>query len=154
MGILVDVSHLNEKGFWDIAKLTAAPLVATHSCAHALTPTPRNLTDRQLDAIKESGGIVGVNFAVSFVRPDGRDDADTPMERILEHFEYLIERMGVEHVGFGADLDGTVVSNDVGDVTGLPRVVAALDSRGYDEAALEKLTHGNWVRVLAQTWKG
>jgi membrane dipeptidase len=154
MGILVDVSHLNEKGFWDIAGMTTAPLVATHSCAHALTPTPRNLTDRQLEAIKDSGGIVGVNFATSFVRPDGRNDADTPMERILEHFDYLIEHMGVEHVGFGADLDGTVVPNEVGDVAGLPRVVDGLASRGYDEAAIEKLTHGNWLRVLGQTWKG
>jgi membrane dipeptidase len=154
MGILVDLSHMNEKGFWDVAGLTTAPLVATHSCAHALTPTPRNLTDRQLDAIKESGGIVGVNFAVSFVRPDGRNDADTPMERVIEHFEYLIERMGVEHVGFGADLDGAVVPNAVGDVAGLPRVVDALAARGYDDPALQKLTHGNWVRVLGQTWKG
>jgi membrane dipeptidase len=154
MGILVDVSHLNEKGFWDIAGMTTAPLVATHSCAHALTPTPRNLTDRQLDAIKESSGIVGVNFATSFVRPDGRNDADTPMERILDHFEYLIERMGVEHVGFGADLDGAVVPNAVGDVAGLPRVVDGLAARGWDEAAIEKLTHGNWLRVLGQTWKG
>src|SRR5262249_52952844 len=146
--------HLNEKGFWDIAGMTTAPLVATHSCAHALTPTPRNLTDRQLDAIKESGGIVGVNFAVSFVRPDGRHDPDTPMDCILDHFECLIKRMGVEHVGFGADLDGAVVPNAVGDVTGLPRVVEGLAARGYDEAALQQLTHGNWVRVLGQTWKG
>src|SRR5262249_45235509 len=90
LGIVVDVSHLNEKGFWDIAASSSAPLVATHSNAHALTPTPRNLTDRQLDAIKESGGIVGVNFAVGFLRADGRELADTQMERIVAHFRYLI----------------------------------------------------------------
>jgi membrane dipeptidase len=153
MGILVDVSHLNEKGFWDIAGLSQAPLVATHSNAHALTPTPRNLTDRQLAAIKDSGGIVGVNFSIGFLREDGRDIADTPMERIVAHFDYLVQRMGVEHVGFGADLDGARIPTEVGDVCGLPRVVAALRGSGFDDAALEKLTYQNWLRVLGQTWK-
>jgi membrane dipeptidase len=153
MGILVDVSHLNEKGFWDIAGLTQAPLVATHSNAHAVTPTPRNLTDRQLDAIKDSGGIVGVNFSVNFLREDGGDVAETPMERIVAHFEYLVQRMGVEHVGFGADLDGARIPVVVGDVCGLPKVVAALREAGYDDATLDKLTHQNWLRVLGQTWK-
>jgi len=153
LGILVDVSHLNEKGFWDIAQISSAPLVATHSNAHALTPTPRNLTDHQLDAIRESGGIVGVNFSVGFLREDGSDEADTPMERIVAHFRYLAERMGIEHVGFGADLDGTRVPSVVGDVAGLPRVVDALRSAGFDDTALAKMTHQNWLRVLRQTWK-
>jgi membrane dipeptidase len=152
LGILVDVSHLNEKGFWDIAQISRAPLVATHSNAHALTPTPRNLTDRQLDAIRDSGGIVGVNFSIGFLREDGSDDADTPMERIVAHFRYLSDRMGVEHVGFGADLDGTRVPSVVGDVAGLPRVVDALRAAGFSEADLEKLTHQNWLRILRQSW--
>jgi membrane dipeptidase len=153
LGILVDVSHINERGFWNIAELSPAPLVATHSNAHALTPTPRNLTDRQLDAIKESNGIVGVNFSVSFLRPDGRQDGDTPIAHIVEHFRYLVERMGIEHVGFGADLDGARIPDEVGDVAGLPRVIGALREAGFDEPALRKLTHENWLRVLAATWK-
>jgi membrane dipeptidase len=153
MGIVVDVSHINEKGFWDIAALSTAPLVATHSNAHALTPVPRNLTDRQLDAIKDSGGIVGVNFAVGFLREDGRHDADVPISRIVDHFNYLVDRIGVEHVGFGADLDGARIPAEVGDVAGLPRVAAALRAAGYDDAAMNKLTHENWVRVLTATWR-
>jgi membrane dipeptidase len=155
LGIVVDVSHINEKGFWDIAAISQVPLVATHSNAHALTPTPRNLTDRQLDAIKESGGIVGVNFAVGFLRTPfgGHGPDDIPIARIVEHFDYLIERMGIDHVGFGADLDGAVIPTEVGDVAGLPRVVAALRSKGYDDAALRKLGHENWVRVLGAIWK-
>src|SRR5260370_1549496 len=97
-GIMVDVSRLNEKGFWDTAAMTDAPLVAANSNAHALTPSPRNLTDRQLDAIKESGGIVGVNFYVGFLRNDGHNEADTPISRIVEHMDYLVKRMGLEHV--------------------------------------------------------
>jgi membrane dipeptidase len=153
LGILVDVSHINEKGFWDIAAIGDAPLVATHSNAHALTPSPRNLTDRQLDAIKESGGIVGVNFYVGFLRADGRDDPDTPISRIVEHFTYLVERMGLDHVGFGADLDGARIPTEVGDVAGLSRVIAALRAAGYDDSALRKLAHENWLRVLEATWK-
>jgi membrane dipeptidase len=153
LGVVVDVSHINERGFWDIAALTDAPLIATHSNAHALTPSPRNLTDRQLDAIKESDGIVGVNFYVGFVRADGGDQADTPISRIVEHFQYLTERMGVDHVGLGADLDGAHIPDEVGDVAGLPRVVTALRTAGYDEAALRRLTHENWLRVLGATWK-
>ncbi|MCA1644683.1 MAG: dipeptidase [Chloroflexi bacterium] len=153
LGIIVDVSHINERGFWDIAALTDAPIVATHSNAHALTPSPRNLTDRQLDAIKESDGIVGVNFYVGFVRPDGRRETDTPIARIVEHFTYLIERIGVDHVGFGADLDGALVPIEVGDVAGLPRVIAALRAVGSSEADLRKLAHENWLRVFAATWK-
>lgn len=155
LGIIVDVSHLNEKGFWDIAGISTAPMVATHSNAHALTPTPRNLTDRQLDAIRDSGGIVGVNFAIGFLREDGDDAAaETPMERIVAHFRYLTDRMGIEHVGFGADMDGARIPSVVGDVTGLPRVVDALRSAGFDDAALEQLAHKNWLRVLGQTWTG
>ena len=153
LGIVVDVSHINEKGFWDIAALSRTPLVATHSNAHALTPSPRNLTDRQLDAIRDSGGIVGVNFYLGFLRADGQSDEDTPISRIVEHFTYLVERMGVDHVGFGADMDGARIPTEVGDVAGLPRVVAALRQSGYDEPALNKLGHENWRRVLGATWR-
>jgi len=153
LGVVVDTSHINARGFWDIAALTDAPLVATHSNAHALAPSPRNLTDRQLDAIKESGGIVGVNFYVGFLRADGRDSADTPIARVVEHFQYLTDRMGVDHVGFGADMDGARIPDEIHDVAGLPRVVAALQAAGYDAAALRKLTHENWLRVLTATWK-
>ncbi len=153
LGIAVDVSHINEKGFWDIASLSQTPIIATHSNAHALAPSPRNLTDRQLDAIKESDGIVGVNFFVGFLRADGGNDADTPVSRIVEHFNYLVERIGIDHVGFGMDLDGARIPNEVADVAGLPRVVNALRGSGYDDAALKKLAHENWLRVLRASWK-
>ena len=77
--ILLDLSHLNERGFWDVADISDAPLVATHSNAHAISPHSRNLTDQQLAAIGKSGGLAGVNFATSFLRPDGRHDRDTPV---------------------------------------------------------------------------
>ncbi|MDQ3442551.1 MAG: membrane dipeptidase, partial [Chloroflexota bacterium] len=79
LGIMIDLSHLNEKGFWDVAKRSTTPLVATHSNAHALCPSTRNLTDKQLDAIADSDGIVGLNFNCAFLRPDGARDSNTPL---------------------------------------------------------------------------
>ena len=153
LGIMLDLSHLNEQGFWDVAALTEKPLVATHSNAHALTPTTRNLTDKQLDAIRESEGMVGLNFSVTDVRDDGNHDSNTPVEFMVRHMDYLIERLGVDCVGFGSDFDGTTISNEIGDVTGLPKFIAALREHGYDEETLRKITHENWLRVLRKTWR-
>lgn len=152
LGILIDLSHLNEQGFWDVARLSTAPLVATHSNAHAICPTTRNLTDKQLAAIKESDGMVGLNFAVSFLRPDGRNDADTPLAVMLRHLDYLVERLGIDRVGLGSDFDGATIPQAIGDVAGLPRLLAALRTHGYDDEALRKITHANWLRVLNKTW--
>ena len=154
LGVLIDLSHLNEKGFWDVAGLSDAPLVATHSNAHALCPSSRNLTDRQLDAIKDSDGMVGVNFAVSFLREDGQDNADTPLETVVRHVNHLVERLGIDRVGFGSDFDGAKVPEAIGDVSGLPKLLAALRQHGYGEADLRKLAHENWLGVLRRTWGG
>ncbi|MBA2715173.1 MAG: membrane dipeptidase [Rubrobacteraceae bacterium] len=154
LGILIDLSHVNEKGFWDVAELSEAPLVATHSNAHALCPASRNLTDRQLDAIRDSDGMVGVNFAVAFLREDGGESEDTPLEAVVRHVAYLVERVGIDRVGLGSDFDGAKVPEEIGDASGLPNLLAALREDGYDEASLEKLAHGNWIRVLRATWPG
>ena len=153
LGILVDLSHLNEQGFWDVAGLSAAPLVATHSNAHALCPSTRNLTDKQLDAIKESDGMVGLNFHVGFLRADGADNADTPLDVMAQQLDYLVERVGIDRVGFGSDFDGATMPQEIGDVAGLPKLIEALRESGYDDAALRKITHENWVRVLRKTWR-
>ena len=152
LGILVDLSHLNERGFWDVAETTDAPLVATHSNAHALCRASRNLTDWQLDAIRDSNGMVGVNFAVAFLREDGRDEEDTPLETVARHVDYLVERLGMDSVGFGSDFDGARIPRELGDVSGLPKLLGLLRERGYGDAQLGKLAHGNWLRVLRQTW--
>ncbi|HST18107.1 MAG TPA: dipeptidase [Gaiellaceae bacterium] len=153
LGVLVDLSHLNEAGFWDVARASDAPLVATHSNAHALCPASRNLTDAQLDAVRDSGGIVGVNFAVTFLREDGSQVHDTPITEIVRHVDYLAERMGIDHVAFGSDFDGAAVPEELGGVAGFPKLVEALRAAGYDDDAVEKVTHRNWLRVLGETWQ-
>jgi membrane dipeptidase len=153
LGIMLDLSHLNEQGFWDVVELSDAPLVATHSNAHTLCPTTRNLTDKQLDAIKDSEGIVGLNFAVTDLRNDGWNDADTPLDVMVRHIDYLVEHLGIDCVGLGTDFDGATIPQEIGDVTGLPKLITALRESGYDDVALRKLAYENWVRVLGKTWK-
>lgn len=150
--IMLDLSHLNEQGFWDVAALSDAPLVATHSNAHALCASTRNLTDKQLDAIRDSDGMVGLNFAVSFLREDGRNDRDTPLETLVRHIDYLVGRLGEDRVGLGSDFDGATMPQALGDAAGLPALVDALRAHGFDEATLRKLAHENWLRVLRKTW--
>jgi membrane dipeptidase len=151
LGILVDLSHLNEAGFWDVAKLALAPLVATHSNAHALCPSSRNLTDAQLDAVGTSAGVVGINFAPAFLREDGADDRETPIAEIVRHVEYVAERIGVDHVALGSDFEGATMPAELGGAAGLPRLVELLRAR-YSDEEVAKITHGNWLRVLEATW--
>jgi len=151
MKILVDLSHINDKGFWDVARLSTAPLVATHSNAHALCPASRNLTDRQLDAIRDTGGMAGLNFAASFLRPDGAMKSDTPVELMVRQLDYLIEKLGEDHVGIGSDFDGAVVPAAIGSAAGLPVLFDALRAHGYSEPLLKKLGSENWLDLLART---
>lgn len=154
LGILVDLSHLNEQGFWDVARVSEAPLVATHSNAHALCAASRNLTDAQLDEIGRSGGVVGINFAVTFLREDGSQEPDdTSLDEIARHIEYVRQRIGIDHVAFGSDFDGAVVPTELGSIDGLPRLVQVLRDTGYDDAMIAKVTHENWLRVLRATWR-
>jgi membrane dipeptidase len=150
-GILVDCSHLNRRGFLDVAALSDAPLVATHSNAHGLCASSRNLDDEQLELIRASGGVVGVNFAITFLREDGRPDPATPLEAVCRHVDHLVEQMGPDHVALGSDYEGADVPPDLADAaTGFPRLLEALAQRGHD---VEKLSHANWLRVLGATWR-
>ncbi len=154
LGIMVDLAHLNEQGFWDVAHLSDAPLVVTHAAAHALCPSTRNITDRQLEAIKASQGMVGLIFEAANLRADGDKNPDTSLEVVVRHFDYLVEHLGIDGVGFGSDFDGGIVPpRELSDVSGLPNLIAALRAHGYDDAALRKLTHENWLRVLRKTWR-
>jgi membrane dipeptidase len=153
LGIAVDLSHLNEAGFWDVARLDGAPLIASHSGVHALCASTRNLTDAQLDAIAASGGLVGIVFAAPFIRADGADDADTPLSTIVAHIRYAADRIGVEHVALGSDFDGATVPDELGDVAGLPRLLDALAAAGFTEDEVRAIAWDNWRRVLAAAWR-
>lgn len=146
--MVIDVSHMNEKAFWNTVYILQQPIVATHSNSHALCPQARNLTDPQLKAIRESKGMVGVNFDVAFLRSDGQRNADTSIDVILEHLEYLMDYLGEEHVGFGSDFDGALIGTELEDVTGLHRLIERMQQRGYSKTLIENICLNNWVRVL------
>lgn len=152
LGILLDLAHLNERGFRDVARLSERPLVVSHAAAHALCPATRNLTDAQLDAVAASGGIVGAVFAVAFLREDGTENEDTPLERVADHVVHMVRRMGSEHVGLGSDFDGARVPRPLGDVAGLPRLLAVLRERGLTEEQVEDVAWRSWDRVLEAGW--
>jgi len=153
VGILFDLSHLNEAGFNDVAALSDAPLVATHSNAHAISPSSRNLTDRQLGMIRDSDGMVGVNFATGFLNADGRKTSDQGFDAMLRHLDHLITHLGEDRVGFGSDFDGAEVPVKLKDAAGLPALCDALRAHGYDEPLLSKISHENWLAVLERTWR-
>lgn len=150
--IMVDVSHLNEKGFWDVAQHSNAPIVATHSNAHALCASSRNLTDDQLKTIGKTGGMVGLNFANGFLRADGRWQSENGLDTMLRHLDHLMKMAGEDHVGLGSDFDGARIPSQIADVTGLPRLVEAMSAHGYGEKLARKLCYENWMRVLERTW--
>ncbi|MDP7029598.1 MAG: dipeptidase [Phycisphaerales bacterium] len=151
-GILIDLSHLNFKGFMDVADISDAPLVATHCGCHALAESARNLTDEQLGVIAASGGLVGCNFFTGDLRGDGRFESDMPLTRMAEHIEHLVEVMGEQHVALGSDFDGADMCDEMQDVSRLPAITALLRGRGWSTEALTRLCHGNWLRVLDATW--
>lgn len=153
LGIAIDLSHITEKGFWDVARTTDQPLIASHSNAHALTPVARNLTDRQLDAVRESRGLVGLNFAVTMLRADGSDNVATPLDDMILHIDHLVERMGIDCVAIGSDFDGASIPAAIGDAAGLQLFIEALRKAGYTGGDLARLCSDNWFRVLGAAWK-
>jgi membrane dipeptidase len=139
LGVMVDLSHLSERGFWDVAELTERPLVATHACAKALVDHPRNLTDDQLDAVGESDGVVGVCFHHEHVGPRRKD--------VARHVEYIAGRIGPEHVALGSDFDGAEMPEGIRGAQDLPLV---LDDLGWAEPELRLVASENFLRVLRQ----
>ncbi|MCE2516466.1 MAG: dipeptidase [Alphaproteobacteria bacterium] len=150
-GMLIDLSHLNEAGFWDVARHSSAPLVATHSNAHALSASPRNLTDKQLMAIRESGGLVGLNFAAGFLRADGAKSTDTSIDIMIRHLDHLIAALGEDGVALGSDFDGAVIPQTIGSAAGLPVLISAMADAGYGDELINKITHGNWLAMVETT---
>ena len=112
----------------------------------------RNLTDRQLHAIRDTGGMVGLNFATCFLREDGRESDDMTLDPMLRHLDHLMAQAGEDHVGLGSDFDGATVPRQIKDVAGLPVLTDAMAAHGYGPALMRKLAHENWFSLLERTW--
>ncbi|TJZ94112.1 membrane dipeptidase [Paracoccus gahaiensis] len=152
LGILLDLSHLNQAGFDDVARLSDAPLVASHSAVHALCESSRNLTDRQLRQIADSGGLVGLNFASSFLRPDGRRQPLEELGVVIRHLDHLLAILGEDGVALGSDFDGALMPRDLADAAALPRLIAAMEAAGYGTKLIAKIACDNWIAMLERVW--
>jgi len=153
MGIMVDLSHLNRRGFMEVAAISDRPLVATHCGCHALAASARNLTDDQFRVIADTGGVVGCNFFTGDLRGDGEFGSDMPLGRMAEHLEHMVDVMGDEHIALGSDFDGADMCEEMRDVSCLPNLIRLLRDRGWEEASLRRLCSENWTRVLGETWR-
>jgi len=147
-GALIDVSHLSDKAFEDVAEIAkrhGAPIVATHSNARAVADQPRNLTDTQLRAIAESGGVAGLNFHAFFVN----GTADATIDDVVKQAEYMVKVAGIDHVAIGSDFDGGIRTTAGLDDTGsLPKLASALEQRGMSRDDILKIFSLNALRVL------
>lgn len=152
LGILIDVSHLNDRGFWDVLEWSSKPVVASHSNCRALCPVARNLTDDQLAALARHGGLVGINFHVGFLRPGAERPVDATLDDVIAHIEHVVERAGIDHVALGSDFDGATMPADLPDAAHLPRLLEVLERRGFRDDALRKICYENWLRVFRSVW--
>lgn len=150
---MLDLSHLNQAGFDDVARLSDAPLVASHSAVHALSESSRNLTDRQLRQIADSKGLVGLNFASSFLRPDGRRQPLEDLGMMIRHLDHLLEILGEDGVALGSDFDGALMPRDLPDASALPVLIKAMGDAGYGPDLIRKIACDNWIGLLERTWR-
>lgn len=144
LGMLVDLAHINEKGFYDAISLSDAPIIVSHTNARALCNHPRNLSNEQLRLVKENGGVVGISFYPPFVHQESPS-----LNKLLDHFVHVAEIAGVEHLGLGSDFDGidqTVEGLD--DVSCLHRLIEGLSARGFSPKETEQIASKNYLRVI------
>ncbi len=159
LGILVDVSHLNEEGFWEVIKINKKPTIASHSNARALFNHPRNLTDDQIKAIADSGGVIGAVCYFSKVDPDnpqkirtGDDETET-IHDVVQHIEYMVNLVGYDHVALGFDFNmylGDFGVKGLESADKIPDLIKLLLERGHSEENVRKIAGENWLRVLKE----
>ncbi|MFQ6053264.1 MAG: dipeptidase [Candidatus Bathyarchaeia archaeon] len=146
LGVVFDVSHLSDSCFWDVVDVKEGPFVASHSNCRAVCDHPRNLTDDMIRALADHGGVMGMNFAPSFVHP-----TQATVERVVDHIDHIVDLVGPDHVGLGSDFDG-IRSTPEGleDVSRMPNITRELVKRGYSEGDIVKILGGNFLRVFRE----
>ena len=169
LGMIVDVSHANEKTFWDIYNICEKPFIASHSNVKKLCDVPRNLTDEQIRAIAEKGGVIGVNAYVGFIKPcdfsspvpvENPDLSNLPaLSDLIDHIDYIVNLVGSDYVGFGFDFceylydDPTINPKKLEDASKAQNAVEELRKRGYSEEDMEKIAYKNFLRVIKENLK-
>ncbi|MBY0087049.1 dipeptidase [Brevibacillus brevis] len=165
MGIIIDVSHLNDEGFWDLIEVARKPIIASHSNCRTLASSMRNLTDEQIRAIAFTNGVIGINGVNLFV---GDTDDQADIEHMINHVDHIVKLVGDKHVGLGLDIIEPFMKYDSPGVfiqagrkdfdvvkghTKVPELVHALAKRGYKDEAIERILGKNFIRVFKDVWK-
>ncbi len=150
IGILIDVSHLSDGGFWDVAKLSEKPFVATHSNCRAISPHQRNLTDEMIRALAQKGGVSGLNFSPDFLSPDLSNQVSR-VELLADHVMHFIKTGGEDCVGLGTDFDGIEGTFEIGHPTQMHLLFEELSRRGLSQRQLDKIRSGNVLRVMRES---
>ena len=145
-GIMIDISHPSKAAIRQMIKLSKAPVIASHSSARALRDHPRNLDDEQLEWVKENGGVVQTTALGAFLTD--REDPPVNLEDFVDHIDYMVNKIGVDHVGISSDFDGGGGVDGWQDASETHNVTSELRNRGYSEAEIAKLWGGNLMRVL------
>jgi membrane dipeptidase len=146
LGLIIDVSHLNDAGFWDLMDLVKSPVIASHSNCRAVCSHPRNLTDDQIQALAQRRGVIGINFAPSFIHP-----VNATIERLVDHIDHIVDVVGPEYVGLGSDFDGISSTPErLNDVSQMPRITQELTRRRYSEAEIRQILGLNHLRIFKQ----
>lgn len=147
LGMIIDVSHLSEKGFWDVAECSEMPFVASHSNAKAICNHPRNLSDEQIKEIIYRRGVIGINLYDSFLSDDGNSD----INKVIEHIEHIMSLGGENSIGIGTDFDGIPKSaKGLENVSCLRKLANELSILGYSEEQIDKIMYCNFERLFME----
>lgn len=149
LGVIIDTSHLTMKGFWDVAEM-CVPLVATHSNAVSICNTTRNLTDAQLRAVQETGGIVGLNFGTIFLDPDAWTDGKCGVDACIRQLAHMVEIAGEDHVAIGSDFDGAPMPDGLQSAADLPGLIEAMRGAEFGDTLIAKIANENWLSFLSK----
>ena len=149
LGIIIDVSHMNERTFWDVIEVSDAPVMASHSGVYSLRNHARNLKDDQIRAVAECGGVVQVVFYPEFLADP---DTEVTVKTVVDHIEYIAKLVGVEYVGIGSDFDGAAMPEGLQDASMVPEIEKELSRRGYEIGDIEKILGNNTMRVMKEAW--
>ncbi|MDO4868747.1 MAG: membrane dipeptidase [Bacillota bacterium] len=165
LGMVMDVSHLNDKSFWDVMEAASAPVIASHSNARAVCPAMRNLTDDMIKEIASSGGLLGMNSLREFI---DEDVAKQTVERLADHAVYVAELVGTDYIGLGYDFDDYLEEGALSAFSGhldspsgdgisneaeAGNLLVELRKRGFTEDEIEKIAYKNFYRVFKRCWK-
>ena len=146
LGMVIDCSHLGDKGFYDVIKYSTKPIVCSHSCSRSVCNHPRNMTDDMLFKLKENGGVVGINYCQGFIKSE---KTLATIKDVVKHIVYIKDLIGIDYIGLGSDFDGISNENiELKDASMMGRLIDELRAQGFSEDDIDKICYKNVLRVF------